>query len=179
MLVPPVVIELLIIIAMIGVLSTLVIAVVGNARTKSKITKARNDLTQLRTAVQFLSHDTGEWPNHQQLDAVCSSGNELCGSDSDGDSCTSGSISDGVGGLTQDDTGTAYSNWSGPYMVNIPLDPWGYEYFFDCDYKVNANKEPCNSGPSCSNAVVIGSFGPDGEGVNECNSDDIIVIIYP
>jgi prepilin-type N-terminal cleavage/methylation domain-containing protein len=161
-------IELLVTIAIIGILSTLAVVAVQAARDKAKIAKASQEVDQLVTAIRLLENDTGQWPGHQQIDVMTEgmtpegADNEIC---SDGCSC---SIDDGCAGLTQDDSGTPYSYWNGPYIVNIPEDPWGNEYFFDTDY----------DHPAQGWSAVIGSYGPNGEGNNAYDDDDIVKIIY-
>ena len=77
-------------------------------------------------------------------------------------------LSQPAGGLLSTDGN--YPNWGGPYIDEIPLDPWGNPYFFDSDYDV-----PPTGG---NDAVVLGSFGPNGVGQNLYDSDDIIIILY-
>ena len=177
-------IELLVVIAIIGILSTLAVSAVNIARSKAKTAKVQHDIDQVAKAIEMLAGETEQWPGHQEINAVCSSlpggcpaNNELCGVDANNDSCLN-NLTDGASGLIQDDAANHYSGWSGPYINNIPLDPWGYEYFFDTDYSVNIDGEPCNGGAGCLNVVVVGSYGPDGIGLNDYNEDDIIKIIW-
>ena len=163
-------IELLVVIGIIGVLATLAVVSFIYTREYAKITKAQGDLTEIHTATSMLADDCGTWPGHQEIEEITSSNtNEICG-----DGCSFG-ISDPEAGI-EDIDGT-YDGWTGPYIENIPLDPWGNEYFFDTDYSINANNEPCNGGSGCSYAVVVGSYGPDRVGRNQYNGDDVIKII--
>jgi len=73
-------------------------------------------------------------------------------------------LTTGAAGLVQTDGN--YRNWAGPYIGLIPLDPWGNNYFFDTDYTVDGNLR-----------VVVGSYGPNGVGLNLYDSDDIIRIM--
>ena len=45
-------------------------------------------------------------------------------------------------------------------------DPWGSDYFFDPDYRINGVMWP-----------VVGSFGPNRVGPNQYDSDDIYYIV--
>jgi len=63
-------------------------------------------------------------------------------------------------------TDGGYPGWDGPYLANVPRDPWGNNYFFDNDYTINQQ-----------NVVAIGSFGPNGVGPNNYDADNIILII--
>jgi len=163
-------IELLVTIAIIGLLSTLAMISVNAARLKAKVAVVQHDTDQIFKAITMLGNDTGLWPGQQAVDTVnTGANNEICG-----DSCTYG-LSDSRAGIT--DTDGNYSGWAGPYMEKVKLDPWGNEYFFDTDYRVTVDDEPCNGGGACVDAVVVGSYGPDGLANNQYNADDIIKVI--
>jgi prepilin-type N-terminal cleavage/methylation domain-containing protein len=184
-------IELLVVIAIIGVLSTLVTAGFNAARQKARETKALNDEDQIYKAIAMLSTDSGEWPGHQQYNTVCTdlgplcpANNEICGPDKSPTPHTCiHSLSEGFAGIAQNDAATPFAGWSGPYIQNMPMDPWGNEYFFDTDYTVDENGKPwdCNDGSVPTPVVAIGSYGPNGisalsgAGVYDC--DDIIKIL--
>lgn len=165
-------IELLVVIAIIGILSTLAMVAVGYARGLAKIAKAQNETDELYKAITTMSNDTGFWPGHQAVDAInAGTGNEICG-----DGCAFG-LGAPESGLQATDG--VYENWSGPYIAAVPLDAWGHEYFFDTDYRVvDATNAPCADAASgCVDAVVVGSYGPDGIGNNLYNADDVIKVI--
>ena len=162
------IIELLIVIAIIGLLSTMVIFSVNEARKKAKISKAQGDIGQINKAIRMLAHDTSQWPGHNDLDVITP--DLFCGDD---DGCTDRSLKDEVAGITSNDTSPPYEGYRGPYMEFIPNDPWGHEYFFDLEYKIDSNDNPCE-GSSCDDAAVVGSMGSDGN----LSLDDIIFIIY-
>jgi len=162
-------IELLVAIAIIGILSSMAVAAVQYARAQAKIGKATSDINEIYKAMTALSNDIGAWPGNQPVDAVnAGNGNEICG-----DGCAFG-IGDAQAGIT---ASNGSANWSGPYMNEMALDPWSHQYFFDTDYRVTADNLPCNGGGSCVNAAVVGSYGPDGIGNNLYNKDDIIKIL--
>lgn len=164
-------IELLVVIGIIGVLSTLAGAAVSYARSQAKIAKAKSDSNEIYKALTAMSNDTGAWSGNQLIDTVnTTNGNEICG-----DGCTFGLGAPEAGIETTDGS---YSNWAGPYMEDVPLDPWGHEYFFDTDYRVTADNLPCNGGGTCFDAVVVGSYGSDGTGNNLYNGDDVIKMIF-
>lgn len=162
-------IELLVTIAIIGVLATIAMTAVGHARGQAKIAKATSDANEIYKAMTALSNDCGAWPGNQLIDTVnLTNGNEIC------DGCAFG-LGDPEAGLVATDGN--YANWSGPYMNEIPLDPWGNEYFFDTDYQVTAENLPCDGAGGCVDAVAVGSYGPDGIGNNQYNEDDIIKML--
>ncbi|PLX21920.1 hypothetical protein C0584_01115 [Candidatus Parcubacteria bacterium] len=175
-------IELLVILAIIGILSSMATVGLNGARIKAKRTKAYSDISEIRKAIDIFANDTSLWPGYQEDDQINSdAGNELCGPDENANNCLNSLFSD-FGGLSSDD-GT-YFGWSGPYIKISTLDPWGHEYFFDTDYQIDANGDPCAcTGIACSDAVVVGSYGPDGLGVpsgatpGSYGCDDVIIVM--
>lgn len=146
-------VELLVVISIIGVLSTLAMVSLNYARSQARQTKAMHDIDTLLTAIKLLETDTGEWPGHQLVDEITTGGaNEIW------------DLTETRAGIAATDG--SFIGWSGPYMGNIPIDPWENNYFWDSDYTVDGEVR-----------VVIGSFGPNGVGQNEYDPDDIIRII--
>jgi len=146
-------IEILVVISIIAVLSTLAVVSMQYAKTASKIAKARHDVDAIVLAMKLLENDTGQWPGHQDVDDVTSSGsNEIW------------DLAEDRAGLVATDGD--FPGWNGPYMASIPLDPWGNRYFYDSDYRIGG-----------VNRVVIGSFGPNGVGQNVYDSDDIYKVL--
>jgi general secretion pathway protein G len=164
-------VELLISIAIIGLLAVLGIVAANYARAYAKEKKAMADVSTILSAVNILAQDANAWPGHQAINSVNGgANNEICG-----DGCVFG-IDEAASGLVVTDGN--FNNWDGPYMPKIPLDPWGQEYFFDTDYRITASGQPCDGAGGCLNAVAIGSYGPDGAGNNQYNGDDIINVIF-
>jgi general secretion pathway protein G len=158
-------VELLVVLAIIGGLSVMVFSNISSSRLKAQIAKAKSDIKQVYRAITLLENDSNEWPGHQLINTIGSGGgNEICGEPG----CNF-SLSDNESGIVTTDGN--YPCWSGPYMTNIPLDPWGKEYFFDSDYQIW-------TGSSTTTVVAIGSFGPNMVGVNLYDNDDIIYILY-
>ena len=163
-------IELLVVIAIIGVLATIAVVAVNYARSYAKTVKAQHDIAQIEKAINMLADDSGTWPGHQEVNKIHSvNNNEICS-----DGC-SFDLTDSRAGLVQ--TNGSYNNWAGPYIENIPVDPWGHQYFFDTDYRADTDGKPCDGGPACVDVVTVGSYGPDGVGNNQYNSDDVIKIL--
>jgi len=175
-------IELLVVVAIIGILSTLAMVSVNIAKRNARVTKAVSAISEIRKAIDIMALDTMKWPGNQQINQIGTAGNnELCGADANSNICVS-SLFDGVGGLVSN--GGAFQMWSGPYMSEVLLDPWKHEYFFDTDYRIDSNGDPCEcTNLACIDAVVIGSYGPDGLGAptgapGSYGCDDIILTIY-
>lgn len=174
--------EILVTIAIIGLLSTIATVAIRSAKEKTRIAQAKHEIDQIYRAITMLANDSSEWPNHQTIDAVNTGvNNEICGPDINTNTCVVG-LDDQAAGIMKTDG--VYSAWSGPYMSKMALDPWDHEYFFDTDYSVDIDDNPCLcGGGGCTDAVVVGSYGPDGEGVpsggvpGAYSCDDIIRII--
>jgi prepilin-type N-terminal cleavage/methylation domain-containing protein len=168
-------IELLVTIAIIALLSTLSIAAFDFARKKAMRTVAEADIATIEKAIATLVNSSNLWPGGQPINTVCDSIipavncaiENICGAD---DGCDA-SLASSTSGII--DTDGSFSNWDGPYMQSMPSDPWGHEYFFNTNYEVDINGNPCGG---CGFFVVaIGSNGSDGI-VN--NTDDIFKVIY-
>ncbi len=155
-------VELLVSMGIIGLLVSVGTVAVSNARESANIKQATAQVRQIRTAIDLLELDTGLWPGPDppgpQVAYTVSCGgsaNEVWNLDSS----DAGLV--GTNGL--------YSGWGGPYITEIPLDPWGNPYFFDTDY---------DAGTGNPDAAVLGSFGPNGNGQNVYDSDNIIEVLY-
>ena len=146
--------EVLVVVGIIGLLASLGTVFYRTAQDDAEIAKAQADIDALYDAIGQLMVDTAEWPGHQTPEMVnAGATNELW------------DLTTAEAGLLQTDG--AYLDWDGPYIPNIPLDPWGNQYFLDTDYSINGVNHP-----------VVGSFGPNGVGPNVYDSDDIVKVIY-
>ena len=157
-------IELLLVLAIIGLMSSIAWVYTTGVREKAKITKAQEDIRQIYNAIAILDSNTEQWPDHKTpfLIQEGAADNEICS-----DGCIF-SLSDPRAGLSATDGN--FPGWAGPYLAAIPKDPWGKEYFFDTDYDVQP-------GAGEIWAAVIGSYGPNGAGLNQYDSDDVIFIV--
>jgi len=147
-------IELMIAIAIIGILAAIAISNFIAYREKAKIAQAAADSKNIHTAVMVFAIDTGLWPGGSEagVQKAQGSGNEH------------EVLSTPDMGLT--DTDGSYPNWQGPYYKGQFKDPWGNNYFLDEDYDLDG-----------TTVTVIGSYGPNGEGLNDYDDDDIVVVI--
>ncbi len=161
-------IEILVAIAIMGILISIILVNVFQAERKARMVKAQIEAKQIYNGILMLNLDSDEWLAHKQPDQVeaGATNNEICG-----DGCTY-SLGDDEVGLLNDDSSNPYDNWDGPYITTI-LDPWGNEYFFDTDYDYNQHAGL----PGSKWVVVVGSYGPNGVGLNQYDSDDIIYVV--
>ena len=140
-------IEVMVVLLVIGILIAVAVPAFSKARTDMKIDQATADVELLAAAVRELAWDTGMWPgaiwrNVPQNPELWNLGTASAG------------LLSAV---------SSFKNWQGPYIRNIPIDPWGSPYFFDPDYWYGGR-----------NRVVVGSFGPNKAGRNVYDSDNII-----
>ena len=149
--------EIIISIAIIGVLSSIIISNLNQAREKAMIAKAAQEVDAIATAIASLANDTREWPGHFARNTIDTGtgGNEVW------------DLGAAAAGLTSTDS--LFPHWDGEYMRVMPTDPWGNNYFFDPDYDIGSS--------STQWAAVVGSFGPNGSGQNVFDSDNIIQIL--
>jgi type IV pilus assembly protein PilA len=144
-------VELMITIAIIGILAAIAIPNFIAYREKSKIARAESELKNLEVAIMDLALDTNMWPT----------GNPA-GQSSNGDQIWD--LSDPAAGLVAN--GGGWDGWIGPYLTEIPTDPWGMNYFMDEDYEIDG-----------VDYTVIGSFDPNKVGPNVYDDDDIIIVL--
>lgn len=148
-------IELMVVIGIIGLLATIIAVGTFYAQTYAKHTKAKADLATIAKSIEQLALDSRQWPGHETPYVPCTG------------SCSNNEIEDlnlPIAGIKQTDG--LFPNWNGPYIQVLSLDPWGNNYFYDSDYDVDG-----------TNKAVVGSYGPNGQGLNQYDDDDIIYVI--
>ena len=149
----------MIVVAIIGLLAGIGVPAILKSVQNSRIKQAETELSMMSAAILQLVWDTGYWPNGKKRHEAGSA--EMW----DISVARCGLMStDG----THDDK---YGEWKGPYYEGEINDPWGNPYFFDPDY---SHREKDGT---VRNAVVVGSFGPNGVGQNKYDSDDIYVLL--
>lgn len=100
-------IEIMVVIAIIGLLATLVVQSLRGATDKAKRTKAMADIAELKTALDRYYIDNGSYPTTDQgLNAL----------------------------VTASGQGAQAANYEeGGYIRRIPADPWGNQYIYQSD----------------------------------------------
>jgi type II secretion system protein G len=141
--------ELLVVVAIIGLLAAIAIPTYSSYKDKAKIALVRTDLRNIQRAMEMLANDTEKWPGPSDIGVIADS--EVW----DLNSPAAGLRSNG-----------GFLNWTGPYINSVPKDPWGSDYFFDPDYMISG-----------IDYAVVGSFGPNTVGQNVYDSDDIYLIL--
>lgn len=147
-------IELMIVIAIVAILAAIAIPNFVKYREKAKIADATAELKTIQFIMMDLALDTGLWPGGSDAGVHKAQGS--------GDEYEDLSIP--AMGLAATDG--SYSNWRGPYYDGPFQDAWGNNYFFDEDYDLNG-----------TTVAAIGSYGPNGAGLNQYDDDDIVLII--
>ena len=99
-------VELIIVMAIIGILAGVVLVNVGSQREKATRARAIADIKEMDTALEIYHADNGFYPTTQQgLQSL----------------------------LSEPNSPPIPRNWQGPYLRNrktVPLDPWGNEYVY-------------------------------------------------
>lgn len=143
----------MIVVAIIGLLAAIAIPSFLKARERSRHNRAESDLRALAQAIDMLHMDTGLWPLGRTAGEAQGGGGNECED-----------LRAGNAGVISNDS--TFWNWNGPYLKKVPRDPWKGEYFFDEDYDINGQTK-----------AVVGSYGPNGVGLNLYDADDIIVVL--
>ena len=142
--------ETMIVILVIGILTVTLTASIRKSRLAGQQKKAEAELQLISAAVEQLAWDTGLLP--RALNRVKPGSSE----------CWNLTTADAGLMATDGD----FPNWKGPYIRDIPLDPWGSRYFFDPDYRINGAYK-----------MVVGSFGPNKVGRNVYDKDNVYVLV--
>jgi len=143
-------IEIMVVVSIVGLLATMAGLAVQKGVRNSGINQAQAELEMMSAATLQLAWDTGRWPN--QTIRTQQGSYEIW------------DISGDKSGLLGTDG--RFDNWKGPYYEGSTKDPWGNNYFFDPDFRVDGVMR-----------IVVGSFGPNGKGRNVYDDDDIYVLL--
>tara|TARA_Y100000310_G_scaffold276284_1_gene293306 strand:+ start:138 stop:668 length:531 start_codon:yes stop_codon:yes gene_type:complete len=136
-------IELLIVIAIIGLLAAIVLVSLGNARERAKIAQAESMVEQLHKAILINYNESGGTSPFPSNTAI-------------GTGCTLLWEPGTVVGIVNND-GDRYDNWTGPFLTEVPKDPWGNCYALDGPLYENVY----GNGNPPEHTSMICSAGPD------------------
>jgi general secretion pathway protein G len=101
-------IELLLVLVILGILAAIVVPKFSGRTEQARITAAQTQISSFSTALDAFEVDNGYFPKG------------------------SGGLMD----LVQQPRDA--QNWKGPYIKEVPKDPWGSEYIYESPGKVNA-----------------------------------------
>jgi general secretion pathway protein G len=113
-------IELLLVLVILGVLAAIVVPKFSGRTEQARTTAAQTQISSFRTALDAFELDNGYYPRGK----------------------------DGLLDLVQQPRDS--QNWRGPYMEEIPDDPWGNPFIYESPGKMNPN------------SYDLMSLGPDG-----------------
>ncbi|MDX9754405.1 MAG: type II secretion system major pseudopilin GspG [bacterium] len=113
-------VELLLVLVILATLAAIVVPKFAGRSEQAKVTAAQTQISNFSVALDAFEVDNGFYPKGR----------------------------DGLGDLV-DEPNDAKS-WHGPYLKEIPLDPWGNEYVYE------------NPGKHNQNGYDLLSMGPDG-----------------
>lgn len=121
-------VELLLVLVILGTLAAIVYPRLAGRSEQARITAAKTQIAAFSTALDAFEVDNGYYPK-------------------------------GRNGLEDLITQPRDNqNWKGPYLKDLPKDPWGNDYIYECPGKYNVN------------GYDLYSMGPDGR---EGGDDDI------
>jgi len=155
--------ELLIVITFVAIGLVVLVISLLKVKERGRRMEARAAVEYIYNAIVRLEMDTGKWPGHKTPSKKeCNvNDNEICP-----DGCSYRLSDCRTGLICNSDPSYNYADWRGPYVVRSLKDPWENEYFFDTDYYT---ENEC--------VVAIGSYGPNGVGLDQYDEDDVIYIV--
>jgi len=154
-------IELLVSMAIVGILSSIAVPAFQQHKESAKIAKVQSELHNIVLAINVLEADTNTSPGGFDVSPCVeiASGNEMA-------------IDDCAAGLTCTDG--SFPGWAGPYISqDFVTDPWGTAYQYDMDYLCNSDVKGCKGNEW---ARTVNSAGKD-QIVNNYDATEIAQVI--
>lgn len=161
-------VELIIVMAVIGIIALLVLNAVGNAQANARVAKAQADLRQVEEAILGMMVDLEKWPNGWPANAE--SNPEVNVELQDAGLSQAPAV--GVIQAPCEWTALDVANWNGPYLSDVEIqDAWDQSYVIDPDYYPY---QSCATETTLPVTQAVVSYGPDG---TEYTCDDIFQVI--
>ncbi len=171
------VLELLIVVGIVGILSTIISSLFGGAREDTKRANALLEMRSIHNAVILLELDTGVMVGGRPF-GTCSANDEYS-FDPASPECGGGLICNTARLYPSGATYTYPGTWDGPYANEKVLeDPWGNYYLFDYDIHCGdgMNEIPTERcGGNDGIVVGITTGGPDGDFFTY-NDNEVVVV---
>jgi type II secretory pathway pseudopilin PulG len=140
--------EILVVVTIIGILVSVVMPAVNQARDEALVAATLVELDSLKKAMEQLYNDTGYYPNGaaEHCRTTLPSGNEV-------------DLSLPASGLIAN--GSSWGGWNGAYISNA-TDKWGTPYYLDEDYQCFSTTEGCRGiDDTGQDSSVLVSCGPN------------------
>jgi prepilin-type N-terminal cleavage/methylation domain-containing protein len=159
-------IELLIVIAIIAALSALGLFGYLEGVRRAKVAQAQGDLDRLKAAIAQLQFDTSQHPGHDPVNTCVLAEGALLFDLS--------LVPGGTGLVTTDGL---YPNWKGPYIEEVPEDPWGQPYYMTGRYACKKTTAGCKGVPEGTLVRAVFSGGANESGANSSDDDNVVQIL--
>lgn len=159
-------IELLIVVTIMGILAATVAFSIREMVSRGRVAKAQGDANSIAKAIRQLELDTNQQPSGQSA-AGCTGTTEVVLN-------TGNTV-----GLLNNNGGT-FTNWKGPYIEELPKDPWNQDYIFDPDYTCDPAIKGCEKLTDGTVVKAVHSGGENRSGIDAYASgdtDDILVVL--
>ena len=108
-------VEMLLVLVILATLAAIVYPKVMGRSEQARVTAAKTQIASFKTALDSFEVDTGKYPVSRN----------------------------GLKDLVEQPRDVV--GWHGPYLENIPLDPWGSAYIYECPGKINRNSYDISS----------------------------------
>lgn len=157
-------IEIIIVVAIVGILAVLAVGAYLKGIERAKKTRAQSDLDRIAKAIKELELDTMFGPGHaNSSDCVYQIIRFALSNDPDGTGLVSAAAT--------------WSNWKGPYLDKLPLDPWNQSYFYDTNYECRTDTLGCENYPDLLRVRAIYSGGANRTTAGVFDTDNVVKVL--
>lgn len=162
-------IELLIVVTIMGILAAAVAIIGSEMIRRAKVARAQGDLNRIGKAIRQLEIDTNLDPGITSLSPCINNGLLFTPDASDGsDASAVGLVADGS---------ALYNSWKGPYIEEIPKDPWNRSYYMQGRYICTQDTKGCEDLPDNTPVRAIYSSGANRSAAGTADSDNVVLVL--